>query len=71
MKERMFGWGEWSIVVVLEMFLLLDYYTSRNTCLSITLADQTIRPSGQNVFSEWAWPIWRASRCHRCGRRWV
>lgn len=46
MKERMFRWMEWSVGVVLEMFLLLEYYTLRNTCLSITLADQTIGPSG-------------------------
>jgi hypothetical protein len=44
MKERMFRWLEWSTVVVMEMFLLRGYYISRNTCLSITLADQTVRP---------------------------
>lgn len=42
MKERMFRWLEWSAVVVMEMFLLLDYYILRNSCLSITLVDQTI-----------------------------
>lgn len=71
MKERMFRWLEWNTLVVMEMFLLLDYYTLRNTCLSITLADQTRRPSGYDAVSEWAWPIWRARKCHRCGRRWA
>lgn len=43
MKERVFRWLKWSPAVAMQMFLLLDYYTLRNTCLSITLADQTIR----------------------------
>lgn len=42
----MFRWMEWSTAVILEIFLLLDYYISKNTCLSITPADQTIYALG-------------------------